>query len=107
MAQLRQDYAQFVQRGAEVIVVGPEDAKRFADYFVKHDLPFIGLPDPKHTVLKLYKQQVKLLNLGRLPSQTLVDKDGIVQYAHFGHDMRDIPDNAAMLALLDDLNGQL
>lgn len=46
MAQLRQDYAQFVARDIEVVVVGPENAKAFADYFAKEALPFVGLPDP-------------------------------------------------------------
>jgi peroxiredoxin len=104
MAQLRQDYDQFVQRDAEVVVVGPESAERFADYFQKNDLPFIGLPDPNHSVLKLYKQQVKLLKVGRMPSQTVVDKNGTIQYAHFGKSMQDIPSNAEMVALLDQLN---
>ena len=104
MAQLRQDYDQFVQRDAEVVVVGPESAEKFASYFEKHELPFIGLPDPKHSVLKLYKQEVKLLKLGRLPSQTVVDKNGLIQFAHFGKDMRDIPSTDEMTRLLDQLN---
>jgi hypothetical protein len=33
MAQLRQDYPQFVARDIEVVVVGPEDARAFADYW--------------------------------------------------------------------------
>jgi peroxiredoxin len=104
MAQLRQDYDQFVQRDAEVIVVGPEDAKAFAKYFEKHELPFVGLPDPKHSVLKLYKQQVKLIKMGRLPAQTVIGKDGLIQYAHFGKSMADIPKTEAMTAILDELN---
>lgn len=104
MAQLRQDYDQFVQRDAEVIIVGPESAKRFAEYFKQNDLPFIGLPDPEHTVLKLYKQQVSLIRMGRLPAQTVVDKNGMIQYAYFGKSMRDIPSNAEMINLLDKLN---
>jgi len=104
MAQLRQDYDQFVQRDAEVIVVGPESAKRFAEYFKANDLPFIGLPDPEHSVLKLYKQQVSLIRMGRLPAQTVVDKNGLIQSAYFGKNMRDIPSNAQMIGLLDKLN---
>jgi peroxiredoxin len=50
MAQLRQDYPQFVARDIEVVVVGPEDARAFADYWQKESLPFIGLPDPTHSV---------------------------------------------------------
>lgn len=105
MAQLRQDYDQFVQRDAEVVVVGPENAAKFASYFKQHDLPFVGLPDPKHMVLKLYKQEVSLIRMGRLPSQTLVDKNGIIQSAHFGKNMTDIPKNEDLLSLLDKLNG--
>jgi hypothetical protein len=62
MAQLRHDYSEFVARDVAVVVVGPEDAAAFAKYFEKESLPFVGLPDPKHSVLKLYGQQV---NQGR------------------------------------------
>lgn len=54
MAQLRQDFADFAKRQAQVIVVGPNDAKVFEAYWREHRLPFIGLPDPKASVLKLY-----------------------------------------------------
>ncbi|MAU09520.1 MAG: thioredoxin peroxidase [Anaerolineaceae bacterium] len=104
MAQLRQDYDQFTQRDAEVVVVGPESADKFAKYFQENDLPYIGLPDPKHTVLKMYKQQVKLLKLGRMPSQTVVDKNGMIQFAHFGKSMQDIPTTEDMIEILDKLN---
>ena len=104
MAQLRQDFQQFVQRQAEVIVVGPEDAKAFAAYFERNDLPFIGLPDPKASVLKLYGQEVNLFKLGRMPAQLIVDKAGMVRFVHYGHSMADIPENAELLALLDELN---
>ena len=104
MAQLRQDYAEFAKRQAQVIVVGPEDAKAFAAYFQQNDLPFIGLPDPKASVLKLYGQEVNPFKLGRMPAQVIVDKAGIARFVHYGHDMTDIPVNAEVLALLDELN---
>jgi len=106
MAQLRQDYAQFVARDVEVVVVGPEDARAFADYFQKESLPFIGLPDPKASVLKLYGQEVNLFKLGRMPAQVLIDRVGVARYVHYGHDMRDIPRNEEMLALADEINAQ-
>jgi peroxiredoxin Q/BCP len=105
MAQLRQDYSEFVKRQAQVIVVGPEDAKAFAAYFQQNSLPFIGLPDPKASVLKLYGQEVNLFKLGRMPAQVIVDKTGMARFVHYGHDMTDIPQNADVLALLDQLNG--
>jgi peroxiredoxin len=104
MAQLRQEYDQFVQRDTEVIVVGPESAEKFAAYFTENNLQFIGLPDPEHRVLKLYKQQVSLIRLGRMPAQTIVDKNGMIQYAHFGKSMQDIPSNEALIGILDQLN---
>jgi peroxiredoxin len=104
MAQLRQDYDEFVERETAVVVLGPEDAKAFTDYFSKHNLPFVGLPDPKQTVLKLYGQQIKIFKFGRMPAQVLVDKAGIARYVHYGHDMRDIPKNEEMLGLIDSLN---
>ncbi len=104
MAQLRQDYEKFAAREAEVIVIGPEDAEAFARYWEEHRLPFVGLPDPKHTVLKLYGQEVNLFKLGRMPAQAIIDQDGIVRWIHYGHSMSDIPPNEELLALLDELN---
>ena len=104
MAQLRQDYQEFVKRGALIVVVGPEDANVFAAYFTEHDLPFIGLPDPKASVLKLYGQEVNLFKLGRMPAQVVIDKDGMARFVHYGHSMSDIPENTEILALLDQLH---
>lgn len=106
MAQLRQDYAEFKQRNAVIVVVGPEDAAAFARYFSANDLPFLGLPDPTHSVLKLYGQEVNLFKLGRMPAQVLIDRHGLVRYVHYGHSMANIPANAEMLALLDELNAE-
>ncbi|NPV65829.1 MAG: redoxin domain-containing protein [Anaerolineae bacterium] len=103
MAQLRQDYDQFVARDAEIFVIGPEDRDAFARYFADNQLPFIGLPDPDHRVLKLYGQEVNLFKLGRMPAQVLVDRQGIARYVHYGHGMQDIPSNAELLALLAEL----
>jgi peroxiredoxin Q/BCP len=103
MAQLRQDIDEFVERDTAVLVLGPEDAEEFAEYFTEHELPFTGLPDPEHSVLKLYGQQIKLFKFGRMPAQVLVDKAGIARFVHYGHDMRDIPKNQEMLALIDSL----
>ena len=93
MAQLRQDYQKFVEKNAEVVVVGPENASAFKNYFEKNDLPFVGLPDPTASVLKLYGQEVNLFKLGRMPAQVLVDQAGVARYVHYGHSMADIPKN--------------
>ena len=104
MAQLRQDYEAFNAREAVIIVVGPEDADAFRRYWQKERLPFVGLPDPEHSVLKLYGQQIKIFKLGRLPAQVIVDKQGVARYVHYGHSMSDIPSNQSLLKILDYLD---
>ncbi len=104
MAQLRQDFAEFEKRQTHVVVVGPENARAFEAYFREHDLPFIGLPDPTASVLKLYGQEINLFKLGRMPAQVIVDKAGMARFVHYGHSMADIPENAELLELLDAIN---
>jgi peroxiredoxin Q/BCP len=103
MAQLRQDYKEFVEHDAEIIIVGPENEEAFRAYWSKEKLPFIGLPDPNHRVLKQYGQEVNLFKLGRMPAQVLIDKKGNVRYAHYGDSMSDIPSSEEMLSILDQI----
>jgi peroxiredoxin Q/BCP len=103
MAQLRQDYGEFVARDAEIVVVGPDDQGAFQDYWHKEDLPFVGLADPTHQVAGRYGQEIKLLKLGRMPALMVVDKTGQVRHTHYGGAMSDIPPNGEILAVLDQL----
>jgi peroxiredoxin Q/BCP len=106
MAQLRHDYQEFLNRHAQVIVVGPEDAAAFQMYWNQHKLPFIGLPDAEASVLKLYGQEVNLFKLGRMPAQVIVDRAGTARFVHYGHSMADIPENAEVFEMLDLLNAE-
>jgi peroxiredoxin Q/BCP len=104
MAQLRLDYSKFIKRHTQVIVIGPENANAFDAYWRDNDLPFIGLPDPKASVLKLFGQEINLFKLGRMPAQVILDKAGIARFVHYGHSMSDLPKNSELLELLDQLN---
>jgi peroxiredoxin Q/BCP len=106
MAQLRQDYLKFVERNTEIIAIGPENPKAFADWWHKNKMPFIGIADPKHVVANSYGQQVKLLKLGRMPASVLIDKNGYIRYQHFGESMSDIPESQQMLSFIEELNGE-
>ena len=103
MAQLRQDFQKFQDENTVIVVVGPENSQAFTKYFQENDLPFVGLPDPKHSVLKRYGQQIKLFKFGRMPAMVIIDKQGIVRFVHYGHSMSDIPDNEDVLATLQGL----
>ena len=107
MAQLRRDYDKFIAQDTEVIVVGPEGAGAFSMYWKQNNLPFVGLPDPSHTVLKRYGQEVSLFKFGRQPAQVTIDKNGQVRFVHYGHDPSDIPSNMEILELLQALNTEL
>jgi peroxiredoxin Q/BCP len=104
MAQLRQDIDQFAEQDTAILVIGPENAQKFAEYFAENDLPFTGLPDPNHTVLKQYGQEIKLFKFGRMPAQVLVDKQGIARFVHYGKSMSDIPSTDEIVVLLDEIN---
>jgi len=100
---LRRQHDEFAERGATIVVVGPEGRRAFERYWRTHGLPFIGIPDPKHEVLDLFGQELKILKLGRMPAQVVVDHEGVIRYAHYGHSMADIPSNEELLDLLDNL----
>jgi len=104
MAQLRQDYSKFTAQETEIVVVGPEDPDEFKLYWKSHKLPFIGLPDPNHSVLKRYGQEVNLFKLGRMPAQVIIDKQGIARFVHYGHSMSDIPANDEILESLQTIH---
>ncbi len=100
---MRQDYGEFVAREAEVVVVAPEDRPALAEYWAQEHLPFIGLADPEHTVADLYRQEVNLLKLGRMPALLIVDKQGRVRFQRYGNAMQDTVPNEEVLKLLDRL----
>lgn len=104
MTQLRQSYPLINQRNTEVLVVGPENKAAFQAFWREHNLPFIGLPDPTHSVLKLYGQEVNIFKMGRMPAQVLIDSEGTVRFVHYGKSMQDIPSVDQMLALIDSIN---
>ena len=83
--------------------MGPNDVETFKRYWVSEKIPFIGLPDPDHGVASLYRQEVNLFKLGRLPLNCVVDAKGYVRFAHYGSSMRDIPANEELLQVIDKL----
>ena len=95
----------FTARDAEILAIGPDGPNAYRRYWETEKLSFIGLPDPRHTVADLYRQQVKLIKLGRMPALLVVDKEGLIRYEHYGDSMQDIPENAIIIKLLDELNG--
>lgn len=103
MAQLRQGFEKFEALNTKIVVVGPERASKFKTFWAEQVLPFIGLPDALQKVLILFGQEVKIFKFGRMPAQVIVDKAGVVRYAHYGDSMSDIPENAELLEILAEI----
>jgi peroxiredoxin len=103
LARLREEYDQFTHRGAEILAVGPNSRAMFEQYWKKEHIPFVGLPDPDHQVALLYRQEVNLFKLGRMPLNCVVDAGGLIRYVHYGASMRDIPSNRELFQVIDEL----
>jgi peroxiredoxin Q/BCP len=97
LAQLRRDYRKFAKMDTEIVSIAPEDLETVRRYWRKERLPFVGLADPEHKVADRYGQAVRLIKLGRLPLQLIIDQTGTVRYRHDASSMSDIPSNAAIL----------
>jgi len=103
LARLRDGYSDFTARSAEILAVGPNDVQTFQRYWMSERIPFVGLPDPDHRVAQMYKQEVNLFKLGRMPLSCIIDRRGFVRYVHYGASMRDIPSNNELLHVIDEL----
>ncbi len=101
---MRQDYALFTRQAAEIIVIGPDEAAAFENYWEREHLPFIGIPDPEHELADAFGQEVNALKLGRMPALLVIDKHGDIRFKHYSGMMWDIPANPQLLALLQELN---
>jgi len=104
LARLRDEYAEFTSRGAEILAVGPNPPLVFKQYWANERIPFMGLPDPDRSVARNYRQEVNLFKLGRMPLNCVIDAKGYVRFAHYGKSMSDIPSNEELLHVIDELN---
>lgn len=84
--------------------MGPNPPSAFERYWEDERIPFIGLPDPDHRVARMYRQEVNLFKLGRMPLNCVIDKNGHIRFAHYGASMRDIPSNDDLFHVIDELN---
>jgi peroxiredoxin Q/BCP len=98
------NFSAFTERNAEILAVGPNTAEEFSRYWANERIPFIGLPDPTHRVARLYRQEVNLFKLGRMPLNCVLDREGRIRFMHYGSSMRDIPENETFLKVIDQLN---
>jgi peroxiredoxin Q/BCP len=107
LIRLAQDLDKFKELDTEVYVVTAdrfENARRLELVYIKGKFPIYF--DKEHEVVKLLKQDVKILQLGRLPAILIVDKEGMIQYAYYGSSFLDIPSNRQLIRTLKKIEGK-
>ena len=101
---MRDRYSEFTERGAEIIAIAPDTVDAARSFFERQSLPFTCLPDPDREVFRMYDVKSAMISLGQRPGLFIVDKDGIVRFAHLGFQQWEIPSVDDTLAQLDALS---
>ena len=101
---MRDRYSEFTERGAEIVAIAPDTVDAARTFFERESLPFTCLPDPDREVFRMYDVKSAMISLGQRPGLFIVDKDGIVRFAHLGFQQWEIPSVDDTLAELDALS---
>jgi len=81
-----------------ILADSEDNAKKLEKkYAIKYPIFY----DPSKKVPKMLNQEIKLLKFGRMPGLLIVDKEGIIQYAYYGDNMHDIPENETLFEVLE------
>jgi len=100
---LRDRYAEFEERAAEVIAIAPDTLETARRYFQSNDIPFPCLADPNREVFRQYDVKSAMISLGQRPGLFVIDRDGVVRYAYLGWQQWEIPTVDETLRQLDAL----
>lgn len=84
-----------------ILVDNEKNAKKMEQKYAKKYAIFY---DESKEVANLLKQEKRWIKLGRMPGLLVVDKKGIIQYAYYGKNMHDIPENNEVLQVLEKIN---
>jgi len=103
---LRQDVEKFTALDSEIVVVAPETLENAQRYFEQNPIPFTALVDETRQVYQLFDVQSKLISLGQRPGLFIIDKDGMVRFAFIGMQQWEIPPNAQVLDILQEIESQ-
>lgn len=102
--RLGKNINKFQELNAEIYAITAdrfENARRLELQYAKEAFPIYF--DRTHEVVRMLHQEVKIFKLGRLPAVLIVDGDGLIQWAYYGSDLRDIPKNMELFAVLEKL----
>ena len=75
-----------------------DNAKKLEEKYAKGRYPVYY--DESKKVADMLHQEVIIHKFGRMPALLVVDKKGIIRYAHYGDSMKDIPKNEEIFDVL-------
>ena len=101
---MRDRYSEFTERGAEVVAIAPDTVESARSFFERESIIFPCLADPDREVFRMYDVKSAMISLGQRPGLFIVDKDGVVRFAHLGFQQWEIPSVDDTLAELDALS---
>ena len=84
-----------------ILVDNEKNAKKMEQKYARKYAVFY---DESEKVAKSLKQEKRWIKLGRMPGLLVIDKKGIIQYAYYGKNMHDIPENNEILHVLEKIN---
>ena len=87
----------------EVVAIAPDTVENARTYFQRNDIPFPCLSDPDREVFRRYDVKSAMISLGQRPGLFIIDKEGVVRYAHLGWQQWEIPTVDETLEQLDAL----
>jgi peroxiredoxin len=100
---LRDDYEQIRRSGAEVIAIAPHALEDVESLVTGFRLPFPVGADPDRLVFRAYDVASRPWSLGQRPGLFVIDRNGNIRWSHVGWQQWDIPTNARVLAMLEQL----
>ena len=100
---MRDRYGEFEERGAQILAIAPDALENAGRYFQDNEIPFPCLPDPDRKVFRQYDVKSAMVSLGQRPGLFIIDKEGVVRYAHLGWQQWEIPSVDETLEQLDAL----
>ena len=102
--RLGKNINKFKELNAEIYAITAdrfENARRLELHYAKEAFPIYF--DKTHEVVRKLQQEVKILKLGRLPAVLVVNKEGIIQWAYYGSNLRDLPKILELFEVLEKL----
>lgn len=90
-------YIEFQAAGTEIVAIVNDTLEEARGYFEEHGLPYPCGCDPEHEIYDLFGVASKVTSLGQRPGLFVVDREGLVRYAHIGRQQWEIPGNDEVL----------